>query len=125
MPEPRPDIQTRADIERMVQTFYGKVNEDGVLAPIFNGVAAVDWEHHLPVMYQFWASMLLGERSYQGNPFRKHVPLPINALHFARWLNLFHATIDELFAGPVADEAKQRATHIGRVFQFKLAQLHR
>jgi hemoglobin len=111
------DIQSEEDIERLVKTFYGKVREDALLAPVFGDV---DWPAHLPVMYSFWSSMLLGTRTYGGNPLQKHLPLKIGATHFQGWLRLWHQTIDELFSGPVADEAKMRGNSIAGIFQYKM-----
>ena len=113
----KPDIISRQDIQTLVDRFYDKVKSDSLLAPVFSHV---DWPAHLPVMYSFWASILLGEVGYTGNPFQKHVSLPISALHFRQWLVLFHQTIDENFSGDKADEAKSRASNIAGVFQFKL-----
>ena len=110
-------LETRSEIKILVDKFYQKVNQDSLLAPVF---AHVDWPHHLPIMYRFWSSMLLGEQSYQGNPFQKHVPLPLKADHFDQWLKLFEATVDENFEGDKAQEAKDRARSIARVFQHKL-----
>ena len=110
-------LETRSEIKILVDKFYQKVNQDSLLAPVF---AHVDWPHHLPIMYRFWSSMLLGEQSYQGNPFQKHVPLPLKADHFHQWLKLFEATVDENFEGDKAQEVKDRARSIARVFQHKL-----
>ena len=117
---PLPDIQSEADIKLLVDTFYQKVNEDALLNPIFNGFAHVDWGRHLPIMYDFWSSILLGSSRYHGRPFPKHMPLPIDATHFQRWLELFEATLDELFAGPKAEEAKVRALNIATMFEYRL-----
>jgi hemoglobin len=111
------DLNSRSEIELMVNRFYDKVKQDELLAPLF---AQVDWPHHLPIMYNFWTSMLLGDRSYAGNPFQKHVALPLTVLHFSRWLELFNQTIDENFAGAKAEEAKSRAQNIAAVFQYRL-----
>ena len=116
----RPDIQTEADVKLLVDTFYLKVNQDDMLAPVFNGFAGVDWSRHLPIMYDFWSGILLGTSRYRGRPFPKHMPLPIDVTHFQRWLALFNATVDELFAGPKANEAKMRALNIASVFEFRL-----
>jgi hemoglobin len=124
MPTTHNDIQNRKDIELLVNSFYSKVNQDSLLSPVFNETAAVNWEKHLPIMYDFWSTMLLGDKSYRGNPFMKHIPLPINKLHFEKWLSLFLQTVDEHFAGDVAEEAKIRARNIAGVFQFKLAHIH-
>jgi hemoglobin len=115
-----PDIQTEADIQTLVDSFYAKVNADPLLAPIFNEVARVNWEHHLPQLYDFWSGLLLGTARYRGRPFPKHLPLPIDSSHFQRWLALFSGTVDELFAGPVAELAKLRAHNIGQVFESRL-----
>ncbi|MBD2715959.1 group III truncated hemoglobin [Microvirga sp. STR05] len=117
---PLPDIQSEADIKLLVDTFYQKVNEDELLNPVFNGFAHVDWARHLPIMYDFWSSILLGSSRYHGRPFPKHMPLPIDATHFQRWLELFEATLDELFAGPKAEEAKVRALNIATMFEYRL-----
>ena len=114
------DIHTEADIKKLVDRFYDKVNQDTLLSPIFNDHANVNWEKHLPVMYQFWSSILLGTFSYVGQPFPKHAFLPINQAHFAQWLQLFYETVTENFQGPVAEEAKVRAANIARIFSNKI-----
>ncbi|HPM30595.1 MAG TPA: group III truncated hemoglobin [Chryseolinea sp.] len=111
------DIKTREDIQVLVNEFYNKVNKDELLAPVFGHV---DWVKHLPVMYNFWSSMLLGDRTYEGNPFQKHIDLPIQSRHFNQWLLLFVKTVDENFQGAKADETKQRANSIAQIFQHKL-----
>ena len=118
------EIQTPAEIKEMVDAFYDKVNKDPLLSPVFNDFAGVHWEEHLPVMYSFWGSMLLGDFTYKGNPFLKHIPLPIEKAHFDRWLALFMETIEEHFTGEKAEEAKSRARSIAGIFQFKLASLN-
>ena len=115
-----PDLQTEADIVRLVDTFYGRVNEDPLLRPVFNDVAHVDWAAHLPTMYDFWSSVLLGTSRYKGRPFAKHAPLPLKAEHFRQWLALFHASVDELFSGPRATDAKARAMSIGAMFEHRM-----
>jgi hemoglobin len=111
------DILTRTEIETLVNKFYERVRADELLAPVF---AHVDWPHHLPVMYNFWSSILLGDMSYNGSPFSKHVGLVITADHFSRWLKLFMETVDTEFKGPIADEAKNRAQSIADLFQYKM-----
>ena len=111
------DITSREDIILLVNSFYDKVNQDDLLKPIFGHV---DWPAHLPIMYNFWSSMLLGDQSYQGNPFQKHVHLAIDSSHFNRWLELFTQTVNENFAGFKAEEVKNRAQNIAGVFQHKM-----
>ncbi len=116
MPEPN-DIHTRQDIEILVDRFYQRVNEDPLLAPHFKHV---DWQKHLPVMYDFWASMMLGDQSYRGNPFGKHMNLKITEEHFAAWLRIFEDTVNGNFRGRMAEEIKERAKNIAGVFQHKM-----
>ena len=111
------DITTREDIERLVDNFYKKVQGYELLGPVFSHV---DWPHHLPVMYNFWSSMLLGEQSYRGNPFQKHLPLPIQGKHFDQWIKLFTETVNENFAGDKAEEVKMRAQSIAGIFQVRM-----
>jgi hemoglobin len=118
------DIESRKDIQLLVDSFYEKVNADALLGPVFNEVAKVNWETHLPVMYDFWSTLLLGDRSYKGVPFTAHIPLPINKTHFDRWITLFYETLDEHFEGINANEARSRATNIASVFQHKLEGMH-
>lgn len=117
------DIKHKDDVVLMVDSFYDKVNQDDLIGPIFNEVAQIDWDSHLPIMYAFWSSILLGDGAYSGRPFPKHLALPIGAEHFERWLLLFYQTVDELFKGEKADEAKLRALNIAKIFQFKIQTL--
>jgi hemoglobin len=114
------DINDEEDVKRMVDAFYERVNADSLLSPVFNNVAHVDWIHHLPIMYRFWSSLLLGTMTYKGQPFPKHMPLPIGKEHFERWLDLFKLTVDALFRGVKAEEAKLRAENIAHMFQYRL-----
>jgi len=111
------DITDREDIISLVDSFYKKVKVDELLAPKFQHL---DWPKHLPIMYNFWSSMLLGDQTYQGNPFQKHTAIAINSSHFDRWLKLFTQTVDEYFTGAKAEETKSRAQSIAGVWQHKM-----
>lgn len=117
------DISTKQDVELMVDSFYAKVNQDPLLSYVFNDFAEIDWQSHLPKMYQFWSTLIFGEQSYKGNPFAAHVPLPVDQTHFDKWMSLFEENMDELFAGEVAEYTKLRAKSIAYVFSTKLAQI--
>lgn len=112
------EIVDRADVELLVNRFYDKVRVDELLGPVF---ANIHWPEHLPTMYNFWSSMLLGDQSYRNSPFAKHVALNIGAMHFERWLQLFSETVDENFKGERAEEVKARAHSIAAVWQHKLS----
>lgn len=111
------DITSREDIKILVDRFYDKVKADELLGPVFSHV---DWPHHLPIMYNFWSSMMLGDQSYRGNPFQKHLPLPIQTQHFDQWLKLFRETVQEHFSGEKADEILMRAESIAGIFQMRM-----
>lgn len=115
------DILTKDDIKMMVDTFYERVRGDATLGPVFNGKIEGRWDLHLEKMYGFWESILLQERSYYGNPFLKHIDLPIDKMHFDRWESLFNGTVDDLFKGKKAEEAKWRARKMSEIFQIKLS----
>ncbi|PZP52000.1 MAG: sec-independent protein translocase TatC [Pseudopedobacter saltans] len=117
------DIQTREDVELLVNSFYDKVKLNGTIGPIFNNVI-LDWDEHLPKMYSFWSSILLEEHSYSGNPMSIHIRMsktvPLQEKEFSEWLRLFAQTINDLFVGEKAEEAKTRATNIARLMQYKI-----
>lgn len=114
------DIQTDEDVRNLVYTFYGKVKEDELLGPVFTAALPEDWSEHLQIMCNFWSTMLLYSAQYRGDPMTKHFSLPIAPTHFSQWLTLFNGTVDSLFAGEVADNAKARAKNIARIMQSML-----
>ena len=114
------DILTLEDIKKLVDTFYEKVRKDGLLGPVFNDRIKDGWSQHLEKMYAFWQTVLLHEQAYQGSPFPPHAQLPIDQSHFERWMELFTATVDTLFAGEKADDAKRRAGKMAQMFQSKI-----
>jgi len=113
------DIKNLEDITLFVDKFYGKVQYDDLIGPVFAG-AIQDWNPHLEQMYRFWNAALFGVPGFRGNPFAKHAPLAIEEKHFKRWLSLFNATIDEDFEGTIATEAKNRAGLMAEMFLRRL-----
>lgn len=118
------DIKDRQDIELLINSFYDKVRKDDTIGFIFNDIIGDNWSHHLPVMYHFWDMVLFSKPGYGGNPTRKHVELdkriPLHKEHFDRWLQLWNGTVDALFAGPVADDAKNRAMLMANLINIKV-----
>jgi hemoglobin len=114
------DIVSEEDIKLLVDSFYDKVNKQADLSYIFNEFAHVDWKSHLPKMYDFWSSILFGSMKYSGQPFPKHLALPLKKENFDQWLSLFFDTVDEHFNGPKADESKIRASVIAKTFLYKM-----
>lgn len=122
------DIENIDDIKLLVNSFYDKVKADKTIGYIFNDVAKVNWEKHLPVMYNFWENLLFFTGSYSGNPMiaheKWHKAVNFNTAHFEQWIKLFTSTVDELFEGEKADMAKQRAISIATVMQIKIIHAH-
>ncbi len=109
---------TLDNIEVFITRFYAKVNRDELLSPIFNQVAEVDWNEHIPKICKFWNSVLLKTGEYRDNAYQKHIDLakltPIDVKHFDRWLELFskQAYID--FSVEDADFVISKANTIAR-----------
>lgn len=118
------DIENKKDIQLLIDTFYKKVKEDNTIGYIFTDIAKVNWEKHLPVMYNFWENTLFYTGSYDGNPMELHKHLhklmPLTKEHFKQWITLFNKSVDELFKGKNANLAKQRAFSIATVMQVKI-----
>lgn len=113
-------ISGRGEVELLVNTFYERVQKDDLIGPIFNEIAKIDWDHHLPKMYAFWDDLLFANDSYRGRPFPPHMKFDLTREHFDRWVSLFTQTVDDLFVGLKADEVKIRAQRIALNFQINL-----
>lgn len=118
------DIRDRDDILVLVRTFYETAFQDPLIGRIFTDVARMDLDHHLPIMGDFWESVLFQAGGYHRNALALHSAVnakhPLTAEHFDRWLLLWNATVDDLHEGPVADAAKQQAERIGLSMQRRL-----
>lgn len=114
------DIQNIEDIRLLVDTFYGKVQKDDLIGPIFNGIIKDGWPEHLEKLYRFWQTILLDEHTYYGSPFAPHAQLPIGEKHFTQWVYLFHETLDTYFEGERADKARKQSEQMASIFQSKI-----
>ncbi len=110
-------------IDRVVRNFYGRVRSDELLGPVFDARIA-DWEPHLQRMCAFWSSVALMTGVYHGQPMRKHLPLPVDAEHFDRWLSLFEATVQDLCPPKAADHFLERARRIAESLELGIAGIH-
>ncbi|MGI8788035.1 MAG: group III truncated hemoglobin [Pyrinomonadaceae bacterium] len=113
------DIENRADIDDLMNRFYARAMSDKEIGYIFTDVAKLDLYHHLPIIGDFWETMLFGTGNYQKherNPMQVHGELnqktPLTFEHFNRWLEIFYETIDENFAGETSEYLKMRANAI-------------
>lgn len=111
---------TEEMIERLVRGFYARVRTDAMLAPIFDA-RIKDWEPHLQQMCAFWSSVALMSGRYHGAPMPKHLPLPVDAAHFDRWLELFEATAVEVCPPQAAEHFVERARRIAASLELGVA----
>jgi hemoglobin len=120
----KPDIQSRPDIEQLVDSFYAGLKEDDLLGPIFLASIGDRWDQLLPRMYTFWENVLFHSGGYQGNPMAVHLHLhqqfPMSPAHFERWLTAWETNVRRQFAGPNADNIVLRAHNIGHIMAQKL-----
>lgn len=120
----RRDIETRGDVEELVRAFYARAMADPIIGFIFTDVARLDLEAHVPVIADFWETILLGGGAYRGGAFRPHAELHekvrLRYGHFARWLALWTTTIHERFEGPRAEAAKAHAIRVATAFHRRL-----
>ncbi len=118
------DIENVTDIQLLVNTFYDRVKIDEKIGYIFTQIIGEDWSYHLPIMYNFWNMVLFSAPGYAGSPVKKHVDLdkktPLNKEHFDHWLVLWTNTIDSLFAGVIADMAKNKANLMANLINMKV-----
>ncbi|MEO6656350.1 MAG: group III truncated hemoglobin [Pyrinomonadaceae bacterium] len=120
------DIGTRTDIDLLMRVFYERAITDDVIGYIFTGVAKLDLEHHLPIIGDFWETMLFQTGNYAKhgrNPLEVHRAIHLRnefePKHFVRWLEIFVRSVDEEFAGERAEFLKMRARTIaGRMQEF-------
>ncbi|UQN13711.1 group III truncated hemoglobin [Gulosibacter sp. ACHW.36C] len=119
------DLSDRADVEQLVSTFYLSAFEDPLIGPIFTDVAKLDLGHHLPIMSDFWETVLWNAGKYRRNALQLHFALhtkhPLGSEHFERWLDIWTSNLDAQFSGPIADRAKLQATRIAGSLQRRLA----
>lgn len=112
----RRDVADRDDVVALLRDFYTRAFADPLLGPVFVDVARMDLEAHLPVIGDFWETVLLGTGSYRRNAMAPHLDLharaPLTAAHLDRWLELWAATVDDRHAGERAQRAKDRAAGI-------------
>ncbi|MEQ1732266.1 MAG: group III truncated hemoglobin [Bacteroidia bacterium] len=119
------DIENINDIQLMVNTFYERVQQNEVLAPIFEARIGNRWPEHLEKMYRFWETILLNNHTYSGAPFAPHATMPIDNSHFEVWVDVFNGTLADLFEGEVAKEAKARGTLMAALFASKLQYINK
>lgn len=119
------DIEEIAHIHLLVKSFYDRLNQDKLLAPLFE---QINWENHIPAMVAFWNNVIFNDGEYQGNPINTlrdiHKRIHLRPEHFDHWIHVFENTVDELFKGPHALLAKSKARSIAQLMQLKIFSDH-
>lgn len=118
------DISSRTDILQFLAEFYEKVKRDDTIGIIFTEIVPLNWHHHIPLIADFWETILLDNPLYKANAMEKHFEIhkiyPLEKKHFDRWIWLFNETLDMRFKGPTADLAKKRAKNIADLMKHKM-----
>lgn len=115
------DIESRADIDRLLVEFYKVIVHDPEIGHHFD---ELDLAHHLPIIGDFWEKVLFGNPVYFNNPLAVHQKLherfPLKPEHFLRWVEVFSQTVESHFDGETAELAKFRARAIADSLDQKL-----
>lgn len=118
------DIENREDVVLLVDSFYQKVLESPLIAIFFKEVVPISLVHHMPIMYDFWESLIFDLAKYRGNPMTKHMVMDeiksLEEVHFQEWLGLWTQTVDELYLGEYAEKAKDKGQSIASLMQYKI-----
>jgi hemoglobin len=109
-----------AMIERLVRTFYARVQADPLIGPVF-AARIEDWEAHMLKLCAFWSSVALMTGRYHGQPMQAHLELPVAAEHFDRWISIFETTANELCPPVAATHFIDRARRIADSFELGMA----
>ncbi|MCX5390593.1 group III truncated hemoglobin [Streptomyces sp. NBC_00094] len=119
------DIRDRDDLDVILRRFYTAAFADPLIGPFFTEIAGMDLEAHLPRITDFWERALLRTAEYRRDAFAPHAALhsarPLTAAHFGRWVQLWHATVDGLHQGPLAERAKAQGERIALALLRRLA----
>ncbi|MHA7985762.1 group III truncated hemoglobin [Rathayibacter sp. CAU 1779] len=118
------DLEDRDDVALLVSSFYRRAFADPLIGPIFTDVAHMDLDHHLPIMCDFWQTVLFNAGLYRRNALQLHSVLhakhPLGEDEFERWLEIWVANVDDHFAGAVAEHAKVQAARIAGSIERRL-----
>ena len=113
---------TRENIRKMVDRFYSQVLKDEIVSPFFieklgDEMISDEWQHHLNLLTNFWASTVLGDNSYTGQPVKPHMHMEgLQRVTFERWLELFFETLDKYYTKEAADVFKVKSQTIATNF---------
>ena len=118
------DIQSRNDIETFLWAFYKKAFDADLIGRFFTEVVPLDLPSHVPIIADFWDSVVFNARGYRKNVMEVHQHIHllsnIKKEHLDRWVKIFTETTDEFFEGEKATLMKHRARSIATLMDIKL-----
>lgn len=118
------DIQDRQDLINFLWAFYNKAIHDELIGRFFTEVVPLNLDTHIPVIADFWESVVFNARGYRKNVMEVHQHIhalsSIKAEHLDRWVEIFTTTTDDMFEGDKATLMKQRARSIATLMNIKL-----
>jgi hemoglobin len=118
------DIESREDLEIFLRAFYKKAFADELIGYFFTEVVPLDLKTHIPVIANFWESIVFNKHNYRKNVMEVHQHIhdlsKIKKEHLSRWVKLFAETLDENFQGEKNELMKQRARSIATLMDIKL-----
>jgi hemoglobin len=112
---------TEQQIDLLVERFYDRVRRDPLIGPLFEE-AVDDWDAHLKRLKAFWSSVMLTSGRYKGNPLAAHVrhERSIRPEFFARWLEIWAETTEEVVGGAAAERFRLKAGRIAESLKLGL-----
>ena len=110
MAEPDSD---RVRLRALVHGFYDELRQDEEIGPLFERAIGHDWQAHLDRMVEFWATLVLGSRSFTGDVFGRHMAVPgLQPAMFARWQAVWKKHTEARFEPARAAELQRIAAGI-------------
>jgi len=116
------DSISRENLRVLMTLFYEKAVEDEMLAPFFldqlgHDLNDEEWIEHIELLADFWLAKIVGENTYRGNFIGAHAKIPhMRKETFARWLEIFSVTADEVYVPEIADVFKKKGNQFAQQF---------
>ncbi len=112
---------TEAQIAALIPRFYGLVQADALIGPVFAG-AIDNWPPHFEKLVAFWSSVMLASGRYRGNPMAAHMKHlgTITPPMFDRWLALWADVTNEALPAATAKALQAKADRIAQSLKLAL-----
>lgn len=122
------DVESREQLEEFLRAFYKNAFADELIGHFFTKVIPLDLDTHIPIIANFWESVVFSKSGYRKNVMEVHQHIhhlsKIKKEHLNRWVKIFTETLDEYFEGSKSELMKQRAISIATLMDIKLNHDH-